>query len=201
MPNVVFAKDALRAKMRGLRRALPPAFRAEAEAKILAEFSKWLSRLPKGAIVSGYLAQGAELDAAPLLRKASDEGFATALPVVKGADAALAFCAWRPDEALTHGAFGIRVPARQEQEVFPDVCLVPLLAFDAKGHRLGQGGGYFDRTIPKLKARGKVAAIGLAFSAQEVPAIPFAGHDHPLDGVLTEKGLQTFAPGKNQNES
>ena len=192
MPTVVSVKNALRAKMRTLRRGLPKSFRADAEAKILAEFSRLLKTFPEGSVVAGYLAQGAELDAGPLLHKASEAGFITALPVVKGEDAALAFYPWRPDEALTHGAFGIRVPSRQDEEVFPGVCLVPLLAFDAKGHRLGQGGGYFDRTIPKLKAGGNVLAVGLAFAAQEVPAIPFAGHDHPLDAILTEKGLRRF---------
>jgi 5-formyltetrahydrofolate cyclo-ligase len=192
MSNVVSAKDALRAKMRALRRALPKTFRAEAEAKILSHFAELLKTLPKGALVSGYLAQGAELDAAPLLHKAAAMGFPTALPVVKGEGAALAFYPWRPDEALTRGAFGIRVPARQDEEVLPDLCLVPLLAFDAAGHRLGQGGGYFDRTLARLKADKAALAVGLGFSAQAVPAIPFAAHDHPLDAILTEKGLQRF---------
>ena len=97
--------------------------------------------------------------------------------------------AWRFGEPLARAVWGIREPATDAPEVEPDVILVPLLAFDRRGHRLGYGGGYYDRTIARLRAKRGAVAIGLAFSIQEVPAVPTSDRDVRLDLVLTERDI------------
>lgn len=196
MPHTPEAKAALRAKMRGLRKALPPPLREQASRKVLGEFEKLLTTLKPGSAVAGYLAIGSELDAAPLLYRAAREGFKTALPVVKEEGQLMKFLPWAPDDALTHGRHGTRIPAREGAEVSPDLLLAPLLAFDRTGRRLGQGGGYYDRALARLRQEGDVLCAGLAFSAQEVDKVPADGQDQRLDVVLTEKGLRRFDGGR-----
>ena len=98
----------------------------------------------------------------------------------------LTFRAWTPGETLARGSFGVHEPTEGEI-VTPDLILVPLLAFDRRGHRLGYGQGHFDRTLEALRNKGKVAAVGLAFAGQELPEIPTEPHDQALDAILTEK--------------
>jgi 5-formyltetrahydrofolate cyclo-ligase len=104
----------------------------------------------------------------------------------------LKFREWGPGVAMVAGDFGALIPA-EGAWVTPQVVIVPLLAFDARGFRLGYGGGFYDRTLQGLRAKGPVLAIGFAFEAQEVDAVPIDAFDQKLDLVVTEKGPRWFA--------
>ncbi|MGE0626648.1 MAG: 5-formyltetrahydrofolate cyclo-ligase [Hyphomicrobiaceae bacterium] len=137
------------------------------------------------AVVSAYLAIGAELDPLPLLRRLSDDGLHTCLPVLRPLGDPLQFRAWRPDQSLVERKWGIREPTPDAPLVEPDVLLVPLLAFDESCRRLGYGGGYYDRTLARLRSLKPIVAIGLAFDCQQVGSVPCGPHDAPLDWILT----------------
>ena len=99
----------------------------------------------------------------------------------------LVFRQWAPGDALVLGRWNIKVPPEEAPEVLPDVLLVPLLAFDRRGFRLGYGGGFYDRTLEKLRTLKKVTAIGIAYAGQEVDAVPYEEFDQRLDWIMTEK--------------
>lgn len=144
-------------------------------------------------IVAGYCAMREELDPAPLMAALHARGIALALPVVVDKGAPLAFRRYRPGEALEAGVFGTRHPLPTRESVRPTIVLVPLLAFDGEGFRLGYGGGFYDRTLAELRAEGPVLAVGLAYSFQEMPELPRTARDAPLDCVVTEQGLRRLA--------
>ncbi|MFT4953826.1 MAG: 5-formyltetrahydrofolate cyclo-ligase [Brevundimonas sp.] len=141
-----------------------------------------------------YGAQGSEMDAAPLARALMVHGLELAMPVVVRRDAPLVFRRWRPGDPLELDQAGCPAPLDLAGDVTPDLIIVPLLAFDASGGRLGQGGGYYDRTLEALRAVDRIpriAAVGLAYAAQEMDNLPMDPHDQPLDGVLTEAGYRS----------
>jgi 5-formyltetrahydrofolate cyclo-ligase len=117
-----------------------------------------------------------------------ETGCTVAFPRVTGKDQPLEFHHVPDGEVLAPGSFGIPEPLESWPRAVPDVLLVPLLAFDASGHRLGYGGGFYDRTLALLN----VPAIGIAYAGQEIPSIPFSPHDRTLDMVLTEQGARKF---------
>jgi 5-formyltetrahydrofolate cyclo-ligase len=139
-------------------------------------------------VVAGYWPIGSEIDPWPLLRRFEAAGARLALPVVTAADAPLAFRLWRDGDDLAADALGLLAPTEPGAAVCPDVIIAPVLAFDRRGGRLGQGGGYFDRTLAALRAAGPILVIGLAFAGQETEAVPFEPHDQRLDAILTERG-------------
>lgn len=147
-----------------------------------------------GAVVSGYAAVEDEADPRELLLLLAAKGHPIALPRIDQRAAPLHFHIWKQGDAMRSGAFGIAEPLATAERVAPSVVLVPLLAFDARGHRLGYGGGYYDRSLAALRARHPIQAIGVAYAGQEVETLPNAAHDQPLDGVITEKGVRRFAP-------
>jgi 5-formyltetrahydrofolate cyclo-ligase len=142
----------------------------------------------EGAVVSGYWPFRTEIDPRPLMARLAWLGARLALPVTppKGSDEPLSFRAWRPEAPLEPGAFGVPEPGADCETVEPDLLLVPLLAFDRAGGRLGYGAGHFDRTLEGLRARRRITALGLAFRVQEVERTPVHGHDQLLDAILTE---------------
>jgi 5-formyltetrahydrofolate cyclo-ligase len=142
------------------------------------------------AIVSGFRPFADEVDVLPLMARLAGTGWRTALPVVVGRDKPLVFRAWAPGEPTVAGAWSIQVPPDSEPEVEPDVLLVPMLAFDGAGFRLGYGGGFYDRTLSRLRAVKPVIAVGVAFAAQEMAQVPREAHDEPLDWILTEHGAR-----------
>ena len=97
--------------------------------------------------------------------------------------------AWSFGEALGSGVWGIREPKPEAPEVFPDILIVPLLAFDRRGQRIGYGAGYYDMTIARLRALKTIIALGIAFAVQETGEVPSTPRDAPLDLVLTEQGV------------
>lgn len=141
--------------------------------------------IPDGAAISGYWPMAGEMDPRPLMAALIARGHRLCLPVVEGRGAALVFRAWTPGDALVEAVFGTRVPTPDQDAMTPDALLVPLLAFDRAGHRLGYGGGYYDRTLAALS---DPLAIGIAFGFQEVDEVPHDAHDQTLDWVVTELG-------------
>ncbi|HVV28815.1 MAG TPA: 5-formyltetrahydrofolate cyclo-ligase [Rhizomicrobium sp.] len=144
--------------------------------------------IAKGTVVGGYHALPDEADPALLLERLVELGCHIAWPRVAGRGLPLEFHRVPDGEVLAPGAFGIHEPLDTWPRVTPQVLLVPLLAFDGAGHRLGYGGGFYDRTIALLQ----VPAIGIAFAGQEIPSLPAGPHDMALDGILTEQGFRRF---------
>ncbi len=145
--------------------------------------------MPPGTIVSGFMPMKTEISPLPLMRKLAEAGATLALPVVEGRGKPLLMRGWQWGEPLGSGVWGIREPKPEAPLVDPDILLVPLLAFDRAGYRLGYGGGYYDLTIAVLRARKPVTAVGIAFAAQEVPRVPTTPRDAQLDLVLTERDV------------
>ena len=174
------------------------ALRAVAREKRLSlkhpDFAQSLSRhaedlkLAPNTIVGGYHALPDEADPALLLERLVELGCHVAYPRVVGKGAALEFHRVPDGEVLAPGAFGIHEPMDIWPRAVPQLLLVPLLAFDLAGHRLGYGGGFYDRTLALLN----VPAVGIAYAGQEVPSLPRDAHDRSLDMVLTEQGLRRF---------
>jgi 5-formyltetrahydrofolate cyclo-ligase len=149
-----------------------------------------LPPMVEGAVVAGFHPRADEFDVLPLLARLRDMGHAIALPVVAAKAQPLQFRLWMKGEALVPAVMGIRVPAETAAVVEPDVLFVPLLEFDSHGYRLGYGGGFYDRTIARLRALKPVLTIGVGFAGQEVDEVPHDGHDMALDWLLTEDGLR-----------
>jgi 5-formyltetrahydrofolate cyclo-ligase len=148
-----------------------------------------LSRFGRFRIVAAYRPQGSEVDPQPVLDAilGFDPGFATpVLPVAVDRTSPLHFRYWDPHDGLVPDAFGIPAPPKSAPELVPNLVIVPLLAFDRKGGRLGQGAGHYDRTLAKLRRDRPVFMLGLAFSGQEVEELPQERHDQRLDAILTE---------------
>src|SRR5216683_1733677 len=179
-------KTDLRRAAMARRDALPPAERMAA-AQAIAERGLPVEVTP-GTVVSGFSPLKSEISPLPLLRRLADAGASLALPVVIGRGQPLVMRAWSFGAPLVSGVWGIREPLAGAPELFPDILIVPLLAFDRRGHRIGYGAGYYDMTIARLRAMKPVTAIGIAFAAQEIAAVPATPRDARLDLVLTEHG-------------
>jgi len=155
------------------------------------------SALPsRGEVVSGYWPFRTEIDPRPLMGRLCAVGARLALPVTppKGSSEPLRFRLWAPEDGLHPSPFGVREPPPSRDIVEPDLLLVPLLAFDRQGGRLGYGAGHYDRALEDLRARKTVRAVGLAFAAQELARVPTDAHDQPLDAVLTERAYIPIRP-------
>ncbi|MBL8699894.1 MAG: 5-formyltetrahydrofolate cyclo-ligase [Alphaproteobacteria bacterium] len=139
--------------------------------------------------VSAYWPMGDEFDVRPALQALFSAGWHCALPVVVAREAPLVFRAWQPGDRLVDAGFGTSVPPADAPVLVPRVLLVPLLAFDARGFRLGYGGGYYDRTLASLRRAGDVLAIGIGYAAQEIDHVPREPFDQRLDLIATERGL------------
>ena len=179
------AKAELRRAAIVRRDALPAAERELAAETIAAR--EFPLEIASGTVVSGYFPMKSEISPIPLLRKLAALGAQLVLPVVAGKGKPLIMRAWRLGEPLVAGTWGIREPGPEAPEVEPDILIVPLLAFDRHGHRIGYGAGYYDLTIAKLREKKPVVAAGIAFSAQEIVAVPTTPSDVRLDLVLTER--------------
>ncbi len=183
-------KDILRVAALARRDALSVQERASAALAIAAQMPP-LDITPS-TVVAGYAPIRSEIDPVQLMQKLAGRGASLALPAISARNAALAFRQWRPGDALVRGLFGISEPPASALEVIPDIVLVPLAAFDRAGHRVGYGGGYYDRTFARLRQVKPVIAIGLAFAVQEIPQVPALSHDVRLDFVLTETDIFDF---------
>jgi 5-formyltetrahydrofolate cyclo-ligase len=133
-----------------------------------------------------------EINPIPLLRKLHEAGAKLALPCIVGRGHPLIMRAWEFGAPLASGQWGIREPTTDAPEVAPDILIVPLVAFDRAGQRIGYGAGYYDMTIQALRAKKNIVAIGIAFAAQEIARIPATERDERLDLVLTERETIDF---------
>lgn len=185
-------KQAMRMRALERRAAIPQARRNSAAAK-LADRAQEISALAPGSIVSGFMAIREEIDPSALLTRLNGLGHGLALPVVQGKGRPLTFRQWTPGDALEEGAFGIPVPGADAGIAVPDIMLVPLVAFDKAGYRLGFGAGFYDRTISGLRDSGDLVTVGVAYDEQAVPAVPREPHDQRLDWMLTPTGLRRIA--------
>lgn len=144
----------------------------------------------RGRPLSGYLAIRTEIDPLPAMTEAAAHGV-VGVPVIQSAGLPLTFARWTPGCALRAGPFGAMVP-EADDFIEPEVLIVPLVAFDRAGGRLGYGGGFYDRTLEMLRARRPTRAIGFAYAAQEAEALPLEPTDQPLDMVVTETEVIEF---------
>ena len=146
---------------------------------------------PRGMVISGYWPVRSEIDVIPLLSHLHGRGHPCCLPVMVGRTKPLLFREWRPGLKLKEAGFAIPVPDEDVRTLVPELLLVPLLAFDEDGYRLGYGGGYYDRTISALRAKNRqqLVAVGIAYAAQQCDPVPRHDGDQPLDMVVTEGGV------------
>jgi 5-formyltetrahydrofolate cyclo-ligase len=142
---------------------------------------------PSGAIVSGFWPLTGEIDLRALLHSLHDRGNPIVLPVTPKRGQPLSFRRWRPGDAMIPERFGTMRPTGED--LIPDFLLIPLLAFDLSGNRLGYGGGFYDRTLSGLPGRFR---LGCGFAAQQVDAVPVGPYDQKLDAVATENGIIRF---------
>lgn len=141
----------------------------------------------RGVPLSGYMPIRTEIDPRPAMAEAAAHG-PVGIPVIDGPGQPLRFARWEPEAQLVPGVFGALIP---KDPVFfePEILIVPLVAFDKRGGRLGYGGGYYDRTLERLRARRATLAIGFAYAGQEAEALPLEPTDQPLDLIVTEAGV------------
>jgi 5-formyltetrahydrofolate cyclo-ligase len=177
-------KGALRRALRSARNAFVAPLDESALAVRLAAIDAHLAPLlARDGPIAGYVAHRGEPDILPFLMRAHALGREVALPHVVG-DGLMRFAGWRPDAALTPGPSGIPQPDAGDEAIAPDILLVPLIGFDRGGHRLGQGGGYYDRWFA---GHPHAMRVGIAWSVQEVAEIPRESWDMPLHAIATEK--------------
>ena len=138
--------------------------------------------------LAGYMAMRTEID--PSAAMAAHLG-PVGVPVIMGAGQPLKFREWTPGCALIEGEFGAKIPA-EGAWIEPEILIVPMVAWDRRGFRLGYGGGFYDRTLEGLRAKRPTIAIGFAFAAQELPEVPVEPVDQPLDALVTEQGVIRF---------
>jgi 5-formyltetrahydrofolate cyclo-ligase len=186
------SKTALRREALARRSVIEPAARAACSRR-LAEEGLRLARLWRPRIVSAFHPMRDEPDTLPLLAALAAEGFATALPSVVGPGSPLTFRLWRPGEPTRAGAMSIHEPLLTAPAVDPELLFVPLACFDRRGHRIGYGAGYYDRTLARLRPMKPVHAAGVAYGVCEIAAVPYETHDQSLDAVVTEQETILFS--------
>lgn len=186
----ILSKPELRQQALARRDGLPAELRARA-AKAIAE-RPFPVPVASGMIVSAFLPIKSEISPLPLMRNLVATGAKLALPVVARRGKPLTLRAYAFGDSLVTAQWGLREPAPDAPEVVPDVMLVPLAAFDRRGHRIGYGAGYYDMTIARVRSLKPVVAIGVAFAAQEIEHVPATPRDARLDLVLTEREVIDF---------
>ena len=185
-------RQAMRRILRDRRVAIPHEELAATSMAVLARLAR-VPVLEHAGLVAGYRAVRGEVDVDGVLTLLRERGATVTVPRVAGE--AMTFLPWEPDAATSTGPFGITEPVDGTPVPFGDhdVVLVPLVAFDDRGHRLGQGGGYYDRAIAGTETQ--PVLIGVAHAFQQVTEVPVAAWDQPLDAAVTEEGLHVFRPG------
>jgi 5-formyltetrahydrofolate cyclo-ligase len=149
--------------------------------------------LPKGALVSAYIPFNAELDPLPILDVLIERGYTTLIPFTPPNQMIIEFRLWTRKTPLQRTLYGLMEPVPDDSTpLIPDVIIMPLLAFDGKGHRLGYGAGYFDQTLGYLKKKTEFRTIGVAHQVQYYDEVPVETHDYPLDMCITEEKIYTF---------
>lgn len=148
----------------------------------------------KGDIVAGYWPKGREFDTSDILHTLLELGCVVCLPIIRKGSRVLDFARWDGGAPLVSGPYDVLQPAEPLDLIMPDIVIVPMLAFDRRGHRLGYGGGYYDATLAHLRSLHSIKAIGLAYSQQAVLFnLPADEHDQKMDMVITPAQVYTFA--------
>lgn len=187
-------KAALRKQCLAARDAIPVGDRIE-KSLVMADLASGIIDFEPGEIISGFFPIRSEADIRPLMHRLKGRGARLCLPVIMDKQTII-FREIADGMPMVDTGFGTAGPGPDAKVVDPDLLLVPLSAFDAYGHRIGYGAGYYDRAISLLRAKGMAPRlIGIAFDCQEVERVPFEAHDVPLDAVLTESGLKVFQKG------
>jgi 5-formyltetrahydrofolate cyclo-ligase len=186
--GIIEAKKALRARIKAWRASRGADAMARAGEAVAAHGLRFLPDLRPAAVVSAFSPMPEEFRIWPLLRRLHGEGHRLAMPVMQGKGKPLIFRAWAPGDAMDKALWGIAEPKADKPELEPDVVLVPLLAFDPAGGRLGYGGGFYDRTLRGLRARKAIVAVGIAYDESKVDAVPHLDYDERLDWVLAPAG-------------
>ncbi|MEP9386108.1 5-formyltetrahydrofolate cyclo-ligase [Mesorhizobium sp. KR9-304] len=175
------------------RDALDPCWRIEASLE-MAEVAKTVIDIKPGGIVSGFWPMRSEVDVRPAMFALRENGARLCLPAILD-KSTIVFRELVRGAALVDMGFGTAGPGEEAETLDPDIMLVPLAAFDARGHRIGYGAGFYDRAIARLTAAGHAPRlIGIAFDCQEVPEVPDEPHDVVIPEILTESGLRRFEP-------
>lgn len=198
---IAAAKADLRRAMRKVREAIPADARRANASRIAAHVAGMFSLKADGVTIASYRAMGPEVDPLPSEDALRALGFKIALPVAPPSGNPLIFRPWEPGDPLEPHRFGMLEPPARLGETVPAILLVPLLAFDREGYRLGYGGGYYDRTLAGLRRVGRCLAVGLAFCEQEVDAVPHDAYDERLDMVVTPAGVCRCAGSDEQKSS
>ena len=189
--NLIDDKRTLRSAMLAWRSGLEEAERRVAADGLLATLRRERP-IETPAVVSGFWPIKEEIDIRSLMIELSNQGCQLALPVVQGKGLPLVFRAWRPGDPLEAGVFGTLQPSAKREVMEPDALIVPLLACDEEGWRLGYGGGFYDRTLAGLRAKKTIRAVGVGFNDQLVPEVPHGPSDQRLDWLLTDKRACAF---------
>jgi 5-formyltetrahydrofolate cyclo-ligase len=187
MADIQSIKKALRSKAKAARAQAFARHGTAAAGALAAHGLAFLHPAP-GAVISGFSAIGDEIDPLALMLRLHGDGHALALPAMQGKGRPLIFRAWAPGDEMAAAVWGISEPLATRAARTPDVVLVPLLAFDPQGYRLGYGGGFYDRSLAELRAARPVVAVGIAYDEQRLDAVPHLHYDQPLDWVLTPSG-------------
>ena len=188
-------KKELRLTAKGKRLGLAQEAGPGAAEKLIANFFKFIETAGQdmSLSVAGYWPMAHEIDVRPLMFRLFEDRRTVLLPVVVAPGEPLVFRRWQPEMALDAGGFGTRHPGPEEPEIVPDILLVPLLAFDENGFRLGWGGGFYDRTLAQLRTEGQVVAVGAAYHGQRVDQVPHTPEDELLDWVITNEEILEIA--------
>lgn len=147
----------------------------------------------RGVPVSGFMPIRTEINPLPTMAESAAHG-PVGVPVIQGAGQPLKFSEWEPDAPLKDGPFGAQIPL-EDRFFEPEIVIVPLVAFDRNGGRLGYGGGFYDRTLEQLRQKRATLAVGFAFAAQEAQNLPLEATDQPLDLIITEAGIHDVKSG------
>ncbi|MGH1350248.1 MAG: 5-formyltetrahydrofolate cyclo-ligase [Methyloligellaceae bacterium] len=162
----------------------------QSSAALLASADLTKLGINQNSVIAGYYPIRRECNCLQLLENLHNQNIVTALPVIRGDELSLHFREWAPADLLISGQLNIPEPDSKARNVTPDILLIPLLAFDKNGYRLGYGKGHYDRTLAELRKNASVTAVGIAYDAQEIPQIPFDQYDQRLDWILTPSGLK-----------
>ncbi|HUF56604.1 MAG TPA: 5-formyltetrahydrofolate cyclo-ligase [Thermohalobaculum sp.] len=184
--DLAHAKAALRRASFAARRAARAADDGSA-AEAAAEHFRALRLHTGAAVISGYRPIRTELDPTPLMDSLISAGHRLCVPVIEGRGLPLRFREWTTRSPMVEGPFGAFVPEEGDW-LEPELLIAPLLAFDRAGRRLGYGGGFYDRTLHRLRQRRRTLAVGFGYAAQEVPEVPADATDQTLNAIVTEAG-------------
>ena len=154
--------------------------------------------MDENSVIGGYWPIGSEFDLRPTLTYLNHK-YKCALPMIDPKTDKLVFCEWHENSSLIQGAFNVMTPETAAQQT-PNVILVPVVAFDRRGYRLGYGGGYYDRSLAELSKEHAITTVGIAYASQEIPMVPTEPHDYRLDWMITEEEAIKFITPKQHPE-